>query len=131
MRLILNEVDNKFLIFDCKEYALPFPTSKEITSILDYTKFDNHFNNQQFQVNHLKKGDYKLIIDNILIGSFSSKQLSHGLNLSTFKNTPQYQQAQQVKQLCDKIQKGSFQTQSYSIHRNQIFKGFQRGSFTK
>ena len=25
----LKQVDNKFLIFDCKEFALPFPTSKK------------------------------------------------------------------------------------------------------
>ena len=121
----LKQVDNKFLIFDCKEFALPFPNSKEITSILDYTKFDNHFNNQQFQVNHLKKGDYKLIIDNILIGRFSSKQLSHGLNLSTFKNTPQYQQAQQVKQLCDTYRKVAFKLRVIPFIETRFLKDFK------
>ena len=120
----IKRMDNKFLIFDCKEFALPFPTSKDITSILDYTKFDNHFNNQQFQVNHLKKGNYKLIIDNILIGSFSSKQLSHGLNLSTFKNTPQYKQAQQVRQLCEEYRKVAFKLRVIPFIETRFLKDF-------
>ena len=121
----LKQVDNKFLIFDCKEFALPFPISQEITSILGYTKFDNHFNNQKFQVNHLKKGDYKIIIDNILIGSFSSKQLSHGLNLTTFKNTPQYQQAQQVKQLCDTYRKVAFKLRVIPFIETRFLKDYK------
>lgn len=121
----LKRIDNEFLIFDCKEFALPFPISQEITSILGYTKFDNHFNNQKFQVNHLKKGDYKIIIDNILIGSFSSKQLSHGLNLSAFKNTPQYEQAQQVKQLCDTYRKVAFKLRVIPFIETRFLKDFK------
>lgn len=121
----LKRIDNKFLIFDCKEFALPFPTPKVVASILDYTKFENHFNNQQFQVNHLKKGVYKLIIDNELIGSFSSKQLSLGLNLSTFENTPQYRQAQEVKQLCENYRKLAFKLRVIPFIETRFLKDYK------
>lgn len=121
----LKQVDNEFLIFDCKEFALPFPIPKTVTSIIDYTNFEDHFNNQRFQVNHLKRGNYKLIIDNILIGSFSSKQLSHGLNLSTFKKTPQYQQAQQIRQLCENYRKLAFKLRVIPFIETRFLKDYK------
>lgn len=121
----LKRIDNEFLIFDCKEFALPFPIPKSVASVLDYTNFENHFNKQQFKVNHLKKGYYKLIIDNILIGSFSSKKLSHGLNLSTFKNTPQYKQAQEVKQLSYTYRKVAFKLRVIPFIETRFLKDYK------
>jgi lysophospholipase L1-like esterase len=120
----LKRIDNEFLIFDCKEFALPFPIPKTVASILDYTNFENHFNKQQFKVNHLKKGVYRLIIDNELIGSFSTRQLSQGVNLNTYKNTPQYQQAQEVKQLCETYRKVAFKLRVIPFIETRFLRDF-------
>lgn len=121
----LKRIDNKFLIFDCKEFALPFPTPKTVTSVLDYTNFENHFNNQQFKVSSLKKGAYEFKIDGVLIGSFSSKQLSQGVNLNNFKNTPQYHQAQEVKQLCETYRKIAYKLRVIPFIETRFLKDFK------
>ena len=121
----LKRIDNEFLIFDCKEFALPFPIPKTVASVLDYTNFENHFNKQQFKVNHLKKGVYRLIIDNKLIGNFSSKQLSQGVNLNTFKNTPQYQQAQEVKKLCETYRKVAFKLRIIPFIKTRFLRDYK------
>jgi hypothetical protein len=84
----------------------------------------NHFNKHQFKVNHLKKGVYRLIIDNELIGSFSTRQLSQGVNLNTYKNTPQYQQAQEVKQLCETYRKVAFKLRVIPFIETRFLRDF-------
>ena len=41
-------------------------------------------------------GNYKLLIDDEIIGVWSAKDLAKGINLATLTNTPQYQQALKV-----------------------------------
>ena len=48
---------------------------------------------------------YELTIDDSLIGFFSAAELSKGINLANFHNTPQYKQANTVKIILNQLWK--------------------------
>lgn len=93
------------LEFKAKEKALPFPLKQNLQQSLEILKIKNKLNQELFAVEKLKKGNYKLLIDDIEIGTFSSKSLKKGINLAEFTNTPQYQQALKVSDLIDEYHK--------------------------
>jgi hypothetical protein len=55
-------------------------------------------NQEPLRVTGLQPGNYRLVIDGINIGSFSSADLANGVNLALL-NTPMSQQANEVYQL--------------------------------
>lgn len=61
-------------------------------------QFMNEMNNEHLQVTGLK-GNYRLIIDDVTIADLSAAQLSKGINLAEYRNTPQYQQAATIMAL--------------------------------
>lgn len=83
--------------FVVKENSLPFPTIESQHEGLELIPFTDELNVELLKVDDLKKGQYHLDIDGILIGSFSDGQLNAGINLSEFRNTPQYLQALKVR----------------------------------
>jgi endoglucanase len=89
------------LQFDCTENALPYPVKKEAIPALSLVSFTEELNQQILQVNNLEFGDYNLFIDNTLINTYDSNRLQNGINLANDTITPQYQQALQVRALCD------------------------------
>lgn len=90
------------LEFSVLEEALPFPIRESLSEtarqIPDYVDF----NEQSLKVTKLSRGNYALWIADTKIGSFTNKELSSGINLVAFKNTPQYKQAEKVSDLCFK-----------------------------
>ncbi|WP_316811701.1 SGNH/GDSL hydrolase family protein [Pedobacter heparinus] len=93
---------NNRLTFECLEKSLPCPIKAAARKALDWTPFNEEFNMQLLQVKNLSGGNYNLFIDNILITSLTDKELSAGINLALFQNTPQYQQAIKVMEACIK-----------------------------
>ncbi len=81
--------------FELIENAIPFPISRDAVTALKYMPV-NEFNNEFFDLRGIDKGLYKLKIGNEEIGSFTSDELSIGLNLATNSKTPQYKQSQAV-----------------------------------
>lgn len=79
--------------FQVKENALPFPITENQRSGLELVPFDQEFNVEQLQVCNLKPGFYRLSIDDQTIGHFSDRQLTEGINLAEYVNTPQNIQA--------------------------------------
>ena len=94
---------NKDITFSVKEYALPFPTITDQEEVLKIIPFLNELNVQLLKVIHLTKGQFELLIDDSVIGTFTEKQLSDGLNLSEYQTTPQYQQSIKVHSLLNKL----------------------------
>ena len=93
----------KGITFSVKEYALPFPTNTDQEEGLKIVPFLNELNVQLLKIIHLTKGQFELLIDDSVIGTFTEKQLSDGLNLSEFQTTPQYQQSIRVHSLLNKL----------------------------
>ena len=75
----------KDLSFDYLAGALPYPFMEEM-------------NRETLKVTGLK-GNYKLLIDNEEIGTWSGDELAKGINLAAESKTPQYQQALTVMHL--------------------------------
>jgi len=87
------------LSFDCLENALPFPITDDIQKALGIVPFSAEYNQELLKIKHLEAGKYMLIIDQDTIDSFSEKQLSEGINLTNYHQTPQFKQAMKVQKL--------------------------------
>ena len=96
------------LSFDYLAEALPYPLdtishgwgfSRSQAEIIKMVpNFNEEMNSERLTVKGLK-GNYRLLIDDILIDTFSSSDLERGINLAAYRHTPQYQQACAVMSL--------------------------------
>lgn len=84
------------IYFKLKEFSLPFPIMESAKAALDLVNFQPDLNKQTIKISNLAEAEYWFIIDNDTVGKFSNAQLSKGLNLSDYSNTPQYKQAEQL-----------------------------------
>ena len=100
---------NGALTFTALEKALPFPMTKEKEEADKVLNFTDTYNKQILQVVGLKAPKYELKIDGQSVGTYTSQELSGGVNLARNKETPQYKQALEVAKLCSKF-KGQTQT---------------------
>jgi lysophospholipase L1-like esterase len=96
------------LAFDYLANSLPYPLDtiprswgnhKKQSDALKVIPFNKDFNQEVLTVKSLKSGNYRLLIDGEELGLWSAKQLSEGLNLAELTETPQYQQAIQIREL--------------------------------
>ncbi|WP_216848900.1 SGNH/GDSL hydrolase family protein [Pedobacter sp. L105] len=96
------------LAFDYLANALPYPLDtiprswgnhKKQSDALNVIPFNREFNQEVLTVKSLKSGIYNLLIDGEAIGSWSAKQFSEGVNMAELTETPQYQQAIEVREL--------------------------------
>ena len=91
------------LTFQVKENALPFPVTENQRAGLELVPFEEEFNVEQLQILKLKPGNYKLSIDEQVIGSFNDKQLTEGINLAGYVNTPQNIQATKLREKLNEL----------------------------
>jgi len=83
--------------FSVKEMALPFPAIDDQPDGLKLVPFESELNFELLQAPDLKSGQYQLTIDDKMIGTFSDAQFKDGINLADYSETPQYQQAMEVR----------------------------------
>ncbi|MXV14504.1 SGNH/GDSL hydrolase family protein [Hufsiella ginkgonis] len=88
--------DRRNLTFTSAEKSLPFPVTAAVGPALRLVPFVRDFNQEILCVKNLEKGTYRLSIDGITIGSFTSDALSKGINLAQLPSTPQNRQAREV-----------------------------------
>lgn len=90
--------------FDYLANALPYPMDtiargweqkKSQAEAAKIVPFVDEMNKEMLTVKGLK-GNYKLLIDNEEIGTWSANDFARGINLATLTNTPQYQQALKI-----------------------------------
>ncbi len=86
------------LEFKMLEKALPFPVKEALQEAMDLVPFQSELDKEWIAINALDKGNYKLLIDEIELGVFSSMELKEGINLANYANTPQAKQAADVYQ---------------------------------
>ena len=93
--------------FDYLAEALPYPLDtiargwgqkKSQAEVLKVVPFMEEMNRETLKVTGLK-GNYKLLIDDEEIGTWSGDELAKGINLAAESKTPQYQQALTVMHL--------------------------------
>ena len=99
--------NGKDLSFDYLAEALPYPLDtiargwgqkKSQAEVLKVVPFMEEMNRETLIVTGLK-GNYKLLIDDEEIGTWSGDELAKGINLAAESKTPQYQQALTVMHL--------------------------------
>lgn len=73
-------------------------TKKSQAEVLKVVPFMEEMNRETLKVTGLK-GNYKLLIDDEEIGTWSGDELAKGINLAAESKTPQYQQALTVMHL--------------------------------
>ncbi len=101
--------ENGTLSFDYLAQSLPYPcdsvsehgwgnihSQRDAMKIIPFTK---DFNEELLTVQGLKTGNYDLTIDGEPIARLSSGELSEGVNLASYTNTPQYRQASEIMYL--------------------------------
>ena len=92
------------IIFRVKENALPFPTSEGQKFGLQLVSFVDDLSQEKLVIKSCGTKN-ELIIDSNYIGSVDCIELYRGLNLTLCPKTPQYIQAQQVKEILNKMWK--------------------------
>lgn len=99
--------NGKDLSFDYLAEALPYPLDtiargwgqkKSQAEVLKVVPFMEEMNRETLKVTGLK-GNYKSLIDDEEIGTWSGDELAKGINLAAESKTPQYQQALTVMHL--------------------------------
>lgn len=99
--------NGKDLSFDYLAEALPYPLDtiargwgqkKSQAEVLKAVPFMEEMNREMLKVTGLKE-NYKLLIDDEEIGTWSGDELAKGINLAAQSKTPQYQQALAVMHL--------------------------------
>jgi len=102
----LKKFGNK-LSFDYLAYSLPYPldtvargwnSKKSQAKATEYVPFMEEMNQEILKVTGLK-GNYKLMIDENEIGTWSGNDFAVGINLAKETATPQYQQALAIMHL--------------------------------
>lgn len=66
---------------------------------LKVVPFMKEFNQELLTITNLKDGKYDLVIDGERMKTYTAAQLSTGINMAEIPNTPQYQQAIQIREL--------------------------------
>lgn len=106
----ISNVENRsgVVTFDYLAHSLPFPLDtiprgweyrrQQAAALKVIPQFVEEMDNEAFSVTGLK-GNYQLLIDNESIDTLTADQLAKGINLATYRNTPQYQQAKAIMEL--------------------------------
>jgi hypothetical protein len=88
--------------------SLPYPLDtiprgwgnrKKQAEALKLIPFTEDFNREILTIRNLKTGNYNLLIDGEVMGTWTGQQFADGLNLAAITATPQYQQAIQIREL--------------------------------
>ncbi|HEY1055142.1 MAG TPA: SGNH/GDSL hydrolase family protein [Emticicia sp.] len=87
--------------FKYKAESLPFPVTNDVDRALSLIPFQSDLNMERLKVTGLAPGKYGLEIDGKFISSFTNSELTTGVNLALFENTPQYVQTLAVKEKTD------------------------------
>lgn len=85
------------LSFTCLEKALPFPVGQENEGALALVPFTEELNRESLSVTGLPEGVYEVVIDGRSVLKTTAAALGKGVNLATIQETPQYQQAVNVR----------------------------------
>jgi hypothetical protein len=115
---------DSLISFQTCEMNLPFPMGKSLHEGISLTTFKELYNQQLFQAEGLSDKNYDLYIDKQHIGTFDAYDLKNGINLSLYKNTPQYKQAQEIKRLCAAYRQTQYQLRTIAFIRHSYLNDY-------
>ena len=90
--------------FDLLAESLPFPYPRDVRKMLPYVPFTKELNREVVRITGLPEGLYALTIDGKSVGAFSHESFAEGLEMARRTATPQYQQAEEVSKINDRLQ---------------------------
>lgn len=118
----LKKASNGDISFVCTEKSLPFPVQDGAMPALSWVPFQQELNREMVRIKQQPAGYYDCYIDSTRIGRFSERELEQGIDLSRFQQTPQYQQAIQVRKLLEKratlqnlVRRGKYAEYNYLV----------------
>ncbi|MDG1929987.1 MAG: GDSL-type esterase/lipase family protein [Flavobacteriaceae bacterium] len=115
---------DSLISFQTSEMSLPFPMGRSLHEAISLTSFKELYNQQLFQAEGLPNKNYDLFIDKQHIGTFDAYDLKRGINLSQYKNTPQYKQAQEIKRLCTAYRQTQYQLRAVAFIRHSYLNDY-------
>ena len=115
---------DSLISFQTCEMSLPFPIGRSLHEAISLTSFKELYNQQLFQADGLSDKNYELYIDKQHIGTFGAYDLKRGINLSQYKNTPQYKQAQEIERLCAAYRKTQYQLRAIAFIRHSYLNDY-------
>lgn len=115
---------DSLISFQTCEMSLPFPMGKSLHEGISLTTFKELYNQQLFQAEGLSDKNYDLYIDKQHIGTFDAYDLKNGINLSLYKNTPQYKQAQEIRRLCAAYRQTQYQLRTIAFIRHSYLNDY-------
>ena len=115
LRLQNAQFSESLISFQTCEMSLPFPLGRNLNEALSLTAFKELYNQQLFQAEGLPNKNYDLYIDKQHIGTFDAYDFKNGIDLSLYKNTPQYKQAQEIKRLCTAYRQTQYQLRAVAF----------------
>jgi lysophospholipase L1-like esterase len=118
------QFSDSLISFRTCEMSLPFPLGRNLHKALSLTSFKELYNQQLFQAEGVPNKNYDLYIDNQHIGTFDAYDLKRGINLSEYKNTPQYKQAQEIKRLCAAYRQTQYQLRAIAFIRHSYLNDY-------
>lgn len=87
------------IAFDFKANALPWVVLNDAQMAFELAEAGSKMGQELLQVVGLEPGDYELMIDGSLVGTYSHLDFAAGVALQNNEKTPQYQQALKVAQI--------------------------------
>jgi hypothetical protein len=81
------------------------------------------FNQEILRVEGLEEGTYKLTIDGTFIDDLTADQLSEGVNLAAYVNTPQYRQASAIMYMNEERLEMEKRMREYVWMHTNMFRG--------
>ncbi len=124
LRLQNAQFSESLISFQTCEMSLPFPIGGSLQEAVSFTSFEELYNQQLFQAEGLPNKNYDLYIDKQHIGTFDAYDLKNGINLSQYKNTPQYKQAQEIKRLCTAYRQTQYQLRAVAFIRHSYLNDY-------
>lgn len=125
LRLQNAQFSESLISFQTCEMSLPFPLERNLNEALSLTAFKELYNQQLFQAEGLPNENYDLYIDKQHIGTFDAHDLKNGIDLSLYKNTPQYKQAQEIRRLCAAYRQTQYQLRAVAFIRHSYLNDYE------
>jgi lysophospholipase L1-like esterase len=118
------QFSESLISFQTCEMSLPFPIGRSLYEAISLTSFGELYNQQLFQAEGLSDKNYDLYIDKQHIGTFDAYDLKRGINLSQYKNTLQYKQAQEIRRLCAAYRQTQYQLRAIAFIRHSYLNDY-------
>ncbi len=115
---------DSLISFQTSEMSLPFPMRRSLHEAISLTSFKELYNQQLFQAEGLPNKNYDLYIDKQHIGTFDAYDFKNGIDLSLYKNTPQYKRAQEIERLCATYRQTQYQLRAVAFIRHSYLNDY-------